>query len=73
MSRTKIPNVVKNVLSLYEKERHVKSLQNCKFSLHNDELTEPVQKKKWMTLQTRYVDEATMDWGRVLQGDATVH
>ena len=33
MSHTKLSNVVKNVLSPYEKERDVKSLQNCKFSL----------------------------------------
>ena len=60
-SRTKISNVVKNVLSPFEKERHVKTLQNCRFSLHIDELTKPVQRKKWMTLQTRYVDGETMD------------
>ena len=51
----------KNVLSPYEEESHVKCLQNCKVSLHIDELTELVQKKKWMTLQTLYVDEETMD------------
>ena len=54
-------NVVKNVSSPYEKERHLKSSQNCKFSLHINELTELVQRKKWMILQIRYVDEETMD------------
>ena len=61
MSRTKISNLVKNVSSPYEKERHVKSLKNCKFSLHIYEITEPVQRKKWMALQTRYVDEGSID------------
>ena len=61
ISRTKMSKIIKNVWSPYAKERHVKSLQNCEFSLHIDELTEPVQRKKWMTLQTRYVDEETTD------------
>ena len=59
MPRTKIDNIMKNVLSPYEKERHVKILQNSKFSLHVDELTEPAHKKKWMTFQNRYLDEET--------------
>ena len=49
MSRTKIANVVKNALNSYEKERYVRSLLNCKFSLHIDEVTEPLQRKTWMT------------------------
>ena len=45
----------------YEKESHVKSSKYCKFFLHIYELTEPVQRKKWMTLRTWYVFGETMD------------
>ena len=61
MSRRKISNIVINVLSPYEKEKYVKSLQNCKLSLHIDELTESVQRKKWMTLQIWYVHVGIID------------
>ena len=50
ISCTKISNIVNNVLSPYEKERHVKSSQNCKFPLNIHKLTEHACKNvipKW--------------------------
>ncbi|EZA47954.1 hypothetical protein X777_15038 [Ooceraea biroi] len=55
MGRTKCKNNISNVLCPVETERVVQNIQNTKFSIFIDEISD-ITNDKWMTFLVRYAD-----------------
>ncbi|XP_066590784.1 zinc finger MYM-type protein 6-like [Prorops nasuta] len=59
LGKTKLRNIITNVLCPYETARITNKLQNHKFSVFEDE-TSDISNEKKMTLLTRYVDSKSL-------------
>lgn len=59
MGYTKCNNIITNVLGLVETERVVNNIQNTKFFILIDEISD-LTNDKWMTFFVRYVDSETL-------------
>ncbi|EFN72178.1 hypothetical protein EAG_14359, partial [Camponotus floridanus] len=54
MGRTKCKNIISNVLCSVETERVVNNIQNTRFSIFIDEISD-ITNEKWMTFFIRYI------------------
>ncbi|KAK0167755.1 hypothetical protein PV327_001619 [Microctonus hyperodae] len=60
MGRTKCSSIISNVLCPVETKRVAEKLQNTRFSVFVDEISD-ITNDKWMTFLVRYIDESTLD------------